>query len=99
MLATSGALVEGPISRLFVRIGGALIPLAIERVSWFEADGDYVIAHAGSARRTSAAFAPTNAGAVAISVSRTSVKSSERWWPSARTPHGAARDGVPKMLK
>ena len=46
----SGALAEGPISRLFVRIGGALVPLAIERVSRFEADGDYLIAHAGSAR-------------------------------------------------
>lgn len=46
----SGALAEGPISRLFVRIGGALVPLAIERVSRFEADGDYLIAHAGSVR-------------------------------------------------
>ncbi|CAA9315752.1 MAG: hypothetical protein AVDCRST_MAG11-1757, partial [uncultured Gemmatimonadaceae bacterium] len=46
----SGALADGPISRLFVRIGGALVPLAIERVSRFEADGDYLIAHAGSAR-------------------------------------------------
>lgn len=46
----SGALAEGPISRLFVRIGGALVPLAIERVSRFEADGDYLIAHVGSAR-------------------------------------------------
>jgi len=46
----SGALAEGPLGRLFVRIGGALIPLAIERVSRFEADGDYLVAHAGSAR-------------------------------------------------
>jgi two-component system LytT family response regulator len=46
----SGALGGGPISRLFVRIGGTLLPLAVERVSWFEADGDYVIAHAGSTR-------------------------------------------------
>lgn len=46
----SGALAEDPISRLFVRIGGALVPLAIERVSRFEADGDYLIAHAGNAR-------------------------------------------------
>lgn len=46
----SGALAEGPISRLFVRVGGALVPLAIERVSRFEADGDYLVAHAGSAR-------------------------------------------------
>jgi two-component system, LytTR family, response regulator len=46
----SGALAGGPISRLFVRVGGALVPLPVERVSWFEADGDYVIAHAGDAR-------------------------------------------------
>jgi two-component system LytT family response regulator len=46
----SGALGGGPISRLFVRIGGALAALPVERVSWFEADGDYVIAHDGSAR-------------------------------------------------
>src|SRR5687767_10118893 len=46
----SGALAGGPISRLFVRIGGTLVPLPVERVSWFEANGDYVTAHAGSAR-------------------------------------------------
>ena len=46
----SGALAGGPISRLFVRIGGTLVPLPVDRVSWFEADGDYVIAHAGNAR-------------------------------------------------
>ena len=46
----SGALAGGPISRLFVRVGGMLVPLPVERVSWFEADGDYIIAHAGSAR-------------------------------------------------
>jgi two-component system LytT family response regulator len=46
----SGALAGGPISRLFVRVGGALVALPVERVSWFEADGDYVIAHEGSAR-------------------------------------------------
>jgi len=46
----SGALGGGPISRLCVRIGGALAALPVERVSWFEADGDYVIAHDGSAR-------------------------------------------------
>ena len=46
----SGALAGGPISRLFVRVGGTLVPLAVERVSRFEADGDYVIAHAGGAR-------------------------------------------------
>ena len=46
----SGALAGGPISRLFVRVGGTLVPLPVERVSWFEANGDYVTAHAGSAR-------------------------------------------------
>jgi two-component system, LytTR family, response regulator len=46
----SGALSGGPISRVFVRIGGALVPLAVDRVSWFEADGDYVIAHSGTTK-------------------------------------------------
>lgn len=46
----SGALAGGPISRLFVRSGGTLVPIPLERVSWFEADGDYVTAHAGNAR-------------------------------------------------
>ena len=46
----SGALAGGPISRLFVRIGAALVALPVERVSWFEADGDYVIAHEGKSR-------------------------------------------------
>ena len=41
----SGALAGGPISRLFVRAAGNLVPLPIAEVSWFEADGDYVIAH------------------------------------------------------
>ena len=46
----SGALAGGPISRLFVRIGGTLVALPVERVSRFEADGDYVIAHAANGR-------------------------------------------------
>jgi two-component system LytT family response regulator len=46
----SGALGSGPISRLFVRVGSSLVPLPLEHVSRFEADGDYVIAHAGDAR-------------------------------------------------
>ena len=45
-----GALGHGPISRLFVRSGGSLIPLAVDRVAWFDADGDYVIAHADRSR-------------------------------------------------
>jgi len=46
----SGALAGGPISRLFVRTGGALIPLAVASVSRFDAEGDYVLAHAGGMR-------------------------------------------------
>lgn len=46
----TGALASGPISRLFVRAGGNLVPLPITDVSWFEADGDYVIAHTARAR-------------------------------------------------
>ncbi len=41
----SGTMGSGPIGRLFVRVGGALMPLPVERVSRFEADGDYVVAH------------------------------------------------------
>jgi two-component system LytT family response regulator len=41
---------RGPISRLFVRSGASLMPLSVDRVSWFAADGDYVIAHADRAR-------------------------------------------------
>lgn len=46
----TGALAGGPISRLFVRVGGSLVPLPIAEVRWFEADGDYVIAHAEHTR-------------------------------------------------
>ena len=46
----SGALAGGPISRLFVRTGGSLLPLPVEEVWWFEADGDYLTAHTGRAR-------------------------------------------------
>jgi len=44
----NGALASGPISRLFVRIGGNLVPLKVTDVAMFEADGDYVIAHTDS---------------------------------------------------
>jgi two-component system LytT family response regulator len=44
------ALARGPMSRLFVRSGGAIVPLAVSEVSWFEARGDYVAAHAGPVR-------------------------------------------------
>jgi two-component system LytT family response regulator len=46
----SGALAGGPISRLFVRVGGALIPIAAESVLRFEAAGDYVTAHVENKR-------------------------------------------------
>jgi two-component system LytT family response regulator len=41
---------SGPISRLFVRCGGAVIPVAANDIAWFEAQGDYVVAHVGSAQ-------------------------------------------------
>lgn len=44
------ALARGPMSRLFVRSGGAIVPLAVAEVSWFEARGDYVAAYAGPVR-------------------------------------------------
>jgi two-component system LytT family response regulator len=46
----SEALRGGPMSRLFVRSGPAIIPVAVDNVSWFEAWGDYVTAHAGKSR-------------------------------------------------
>lgn len=46
----TGALTSGPITRLFVRMGGSLVPLLIRDVAWFEADGDYVMAHTERAR-------------------------------------------------
>ena len=46
----SGALGGGPITRLFVRVGNATVVLPVDRVSRLEADGDYVIAHAGGSR-------------------------------------------------
>ena len=48
----TGALKNGPISRVFVRVGGTLVPLSIQDVLWFEADGDYVIAHTERTRHT-----------------------------------------------
>jgi two-component system LytT family response regulator len=44
------ALASGPMNRLFVRSGGSVIPVAVSGVAWFEADGDYVIAHGGKNR-------------------------------------------------
>jgi len=40
---------RGPMSRLFVRTGRSIVPIAVDSVLWFEAVGDYVAAHvAGS---------------------------------------------------
>ncbi len=46
----SGALGGGSITRLFVRVGNAIVPVPLDRVSWLEADGDYVVAHVGGSR-------------------------------------------------
>ena len=40
----------GPITRVFVRSGRAIIPVAVDTVSWFEADRDYVAVHVGRSR-------------------------------------------------
>lgn len=44
------ALGKQPMSRLFVRAGGGIIPVPVREVSWFESSGDYVTAHAGRSR-------------------------------------------------
>lgn len=44
------ALGKQPMSRLFVRSGGGIIPVAVRDISWFESSGDYVTAHAGRSR-------------------------------------------------
>ena len=44
------AMRQGPMTRLFVRSGNAIIPLAVESVTRFEAWGDYVTAHVGGGR-------------------------------------------------
>jgi two-component system LytT family response regulator len=40
---------QGPISRLFVRNGRNIVPIAVTSVTHFEAVGDYVSVHAGAA--------------------------------------------------
>ena len=45
-----GVLGKGPVSRLFVRSGSAILPISIADVAWFESDGDYVAAHVGRSR-------------------------------------------------
>jgi two-component system LytT family response regulator len=44
------AMLQEPMSRLFVRSGNTIIPIAVERISHFEAWGDYVTAYAGRAK-------------------------------------------------
>lgn len=39
---------RAPISRLFVRSGRSIVPLAVAGIAWFEAVGDYIAAHVGS---------------------------------------------------
>jgi len=46
----SEAMGRAPISRLFVRNGRAIVPLAVADIAWFEAVGDYIAAHAGAAQ-------------------------------------------------
>lgn len=41
---------RGPLTRLFVRNGAAIVPVAVDQVSHFEAVGDYVAVHAGGAQ-------------------------------------------------
>lgn len=41
---------SGPMNRLFVRIGGTIVPLAVDEVHHFEAWGDYVTAHLAAGR-------------------------------------------------
>jgi two-component system, LytTR family, response regulator len=46
----SDVLAKGPMSRLFVRSGTGIVPVAVDEVGWFESSGDYVTAHAGRSR-------------------------------------------------
>jgi two-component system, LytTR family, response regulator len=42
------AMAQAPMTRLFVRTGRAIVPVAVASVVWFEAVGDYVAVHAGA---------------------------------------------------
>jgi two-component system LytT family response regulator len=44
----SEAMSHAPMSRLFVRSGRSIVPLAVGDIAWFEAVGDYIAAHCGS---------------------------------------------------
>jgi two-component system LytT family response regulator len=41
---------QGPLTRLFVRSGRAIVPLRVSDFDWLEAVGDYVAVHAGGAQ-------------------------------------------------
>jgi two-component system LytT family response regulator len=44
------AMSTGPMSRLFVRSGRAIIPVPVTSIHWIEAQGDYITAHVGTAQ-------------------------------------------------
>ncbi len=44
----SEAMSHAPMSRLFVRSGRSIVPLAVRDIVWFEAVGDYIAAHSGA---------------------------------------------------
>jgi two-component system LytT family response regulator len=44
----SEALSRGPMSRLFVRNGQRIVPVAVTQIAWFQAVGDYVAAHSAA---------------------------------------------------
>jgi two-component system, LytTR family, response regulator len=44
------ALSTGPMSRLFVRAAGGIVPVPVNEIAWFESSGDYVTAHVGRSR-------------------------------------------------
>ena len=42
------AMSHTPMSRLFVRSGRSIVPVAVRDIAWFEAVGDYIAAHCGA---------------------------------------------------
>jgi two-component system LytT family response regulator len=44
----SEAMSRAPMSRLFVRTGRSIVPLAVADIRWFAAVGDYIAAHVGA---------------------------------------------------
>jgi two-component system LytT family response regulator len=44
------AMSRTPMTRLFVRRGRSIVPLAVTDIAWFEAIGDYIAAHVGDAQ-------------------------------------------------